>query len=262
VDDFSRRNNSREINKYQGLGGDHATSWTWKYHLCRKSPPLSWSAIWHLSLHHLDDLLEQLGTDIIGLTHGYHCFEFLCESWRLYFYNFNPGKVPFNDLLSTVLEVWQIGLHLSHAYALDLHLQILFWSLPMLPSALISGSRSDPRCQLNLIKISIMTKSWGFRWCSPFFMPDSYVIAISWSSLNPGNVSERRVSASLSFMAESLPSSLNSWTLSPDRPSDMIMWFFTEDTVWGGGTERVLTQPKDGLLSSKGVFETISPSSS
>ena len=260
MDNFSRRNNSREINKYQGLC---KRPQTWKYHLCRKSPPLSWSAIWHLSSHHLEgDLLEQLGTDITGLTHSYCCFEFLCESWRVYFYNFNPGKVPFNDLLSTVLEVWWIGLHLSCAYVLDLHLWILFWSLPMLPSALVSGSHSDPRCQLKLIKISIMTKSWGFRWCSPFFVPDSYVIAIGWSSWNPGNVSERRVSASLSFMAESLPSSSNSWTLLPDRSLDMIMWFFTEDAVWGGGTERVLTRPKDGLLSSKDVFETISPSSS
>ena len=91
--------------------------------------------------------------------------------------------MPFNDLLlSTALEVdvsW-IGLHLSrvrvslspvstplspqlaHARVLGLLLRILSGPLPMLPSALGSGSRSDPRCQLNLIKISIMTKSWGF----------------------------------------------------------------------------------------------------
>ena len=32
----------------------------------------------------------------------------------------------------------------------------------MLPSALVSGSRLDPRWQMNLNKISIMTESQGF----------------------------------------------------------------------------------------------------
>ena len=90
--------------------------------------------------------------------------------------------VPFNDLLlSTALEVhgsW-IGFHLSRghvplspffmprspqradAHMFGLLLQILSRSVPMLPSLFVFGSRSDPRCQLNAIKIS-MTESRGF----------------------------------------------------------------------------------------------------
>ena len=122
--------------------------------------------------------LEQIP---LSLTTIGRCFEFLCERWSLYLCHFNAGKAPFNDLLlSTVLEVdvARIGLRLcrahmslsplpiplspqqAHARVLGLRLQILSWSVPMLPSALVSGSRSDPRCQLNLIKSSIMTESW------------------------------------------------------------------------------------------------------
>jgi len=108
----------------------------------------------------------------MSLTKLSHCFEFLCEGWRLYFCHLYPGKMPFNDLLPlTALEadVPRIWLHLSracasllpfsiplspqqaHARAFGLLLQVLSWSVPMLPSALVSGSHWDPRRQLNII---------------------------------------------------------------------------------------------------------------
>ena len=112
----------------------------------------------------------------MSLTTTGRCFEFLCERRRLYLCHVNAGKAPFNDLLVSTLvlevDVARIGLRLSrahmslspfsiplspqqaHARVLGLLLQILSRSVPMLLSALVSGSRSDPRCQLNLIKTS------------------------------------------------------------------------------------------------------------
>jgi len=85
----------------------------------------------------------------------------------------NLCKAPFEDLLPRIalqIDVSWTGLHLSRAHVslspfpiplslrqdhvrvLSLRLQILSWSVPMLPSALMSGSCLNPRCQVNLLK--------------------------------------------------------------------------------------------------------------
>jgi len=89
----------------------------------------------------------------------------------------NLRKAPFEDLLPSIalqVDASWIGLHLSrahvsllpfsiplslrrdHVHVLSSHLQILSWSVPMLPSALVSGSCLNPRCQVNLLK----SQSW------------------------------------------------------------------------------------------------------
>jgi len=144
--------------------------------------------------------LEQIS---LSLTVILPCSQFLCEGWRLYFCHFNPGKVPFNDLPS---EASWLGLLLSHARVslspfsiplspqqalahvfglplqaharvLGLLLQIRSWSVPMLPSALESGSRSGPHRQPNLIKISTEAESLGsliLTVCRSRFICDCY----------------------------------------------------------------------------------------
>ena len=86
--------------------------------------------MWHLTPHHLGgDLLENLEQLPFSLTKTLRRYEFLCEGWRLYFCHLNPGKVPFNNLLlSTALEVSQVGLHFFRA-----RMSLSPFSIPLSP---------------------------------------------------------------------------------------------------------------------------------